>query len=233
MARRGRQWNINGYRGVGWRRECPPRRRFWPFRPVLEACGKPWKRPRNRPNLFMVVSGYPVSYCRPGCRPASSLQRIGARETMGKISAAKLRTLTKPGVHGDGGGLYLQVRDAERRTWIYRYQRPARRAGWDWAASRTCRLPRPEKPLRRPASWFGRMWTLSTQGALQRAETAASAGLNTFVDVARAYIAAHEASWRNAKHRQQWANTLAELRLSGARQAWRRRDWHGRRDPRA
>ena len=31
----------------------------------------------------------------------------------------------------------------------------------------------------------------------------------TFRDVAEAYIAAHEASWRNAKHRQQWSATLA------------------------
>jgi len=36
-----------------------------------------------------------------------------------KLNAAKLRTLTKPSVYGDGGGLYLQVRDANRRSWVY------------------------------------------------------------------------------------------------------------------
>jgi integrase len=41
-----------------------------------------------------------------------------------------------------------------------------------------------------------------------RTAVAASAGLNTFAQVADAYIAAHDASWRNAKHRQQWRNTL-------------------------
>jgi hypothetical protein len=36
------------------------------------------------------------------------------------------------------------------------------------------------------------------------------AAKTTTFDAARdAYIAAHEASWRNAKHRQQWSNTLA------------------------
>ena len=30
----------------------------------------------------------------------------------------------------------------------------------------------------------------------------------TFDDCRTAYIAAHEASWRNPKHRQQWTNTL-------------------------
>src|SRR5262249_1919284 len=31
----------------------------------------------------------------------------------------------------------------------------------------------------------------------------------TFADCATAYINAHEAGWRNPKHRQQWKNTLA------------------------
>jgi integrase len=42
----------------------------------------------------------------------------------------------------------------------------------------------------------------------ERADAAGRAGLNTFSEVADAYIAAHAASWRNAKHRQQWSNTL-------------------------
>ena len=40
-----------------------------------------------------------------------------------------------------------------------------------------------------------------------RADGAAQAGL-TFSQVADAYIAAHEPSWRNAKHRYQWRSTL-------------------------
>jgi hypothetical protein len=43
----------------------------------------------------------------------------------------------------------------------------------------------------------------------QRSRAAASAGMPTFDDCARDYLAAHEAGWRNARHRQQWANSLA------------------------
>jgi hypothetical protein len=32
--------------------------------------------------------------------------------------------------------------------------------------------------------------------------------VKTFADYARAYIEAHEAGWRNPKHRQQWRNTI-------------------------
>jgi hypothetical protein len=36
------------------------------------------------------------------------------------------------------------------------------------------------------------------------------AGAMTFGQGADMYIAAHEASWRNSKHRQQWHNTLCD-----------------------
>jgi integrase len=43
------------------------------------------------------------------------------------------------------------------------------------------------------------------QRAAERVEAAKAM---TFDDCSAAYIAAHEAAWRNAKHRQQWTNTL-------------------------
>jgi integrase len=42
----------------------------------------------------------------------------------------------------------------------------------------------------------------------KRAAAIAARTLNTFKEVADAYQDAHKASWRNAKHRQQWTNTL-------------------------
>ncbi len=41
----------------------------------------------------------------------------------------------------------------------------------------------------------------------------AAAGAITFSEVADKYIGAHEAGWRNAKHRQQWSNTLRDYVL--------------------
>ena len=37
------------------------------------------------------------------------------------MNALKLRTLTSPGRFGDGDGLWLQVRDADHRSWLYRF----------------------------------------------------------------------------------------------------------------
>jgi integrase len=48
-----------------------------------------------------------------------------------------------------------------------------------------------------------------TNAAADRAATAAAqARLKTFKQVAAAYVAAHEAGWTNAKHRDQWTSTL-------------------------
>ncbi len=39
----------------------------------------------------------------------------------GKLSALKVKALTAPGRYGDGAGLWLQVRDAQHRSWLLRY----------------------------------------------------------------------------------------------------------------
>jgi hypothetical protein len=44
----------------------------------------------------------------------------------------------------------------------------------------------------------------------ERQNAGASAVAPSFDDCAKLYIAAHEPSWRNARHRQQWTNTLRD-----------------------
>ncbi|MBV8588970.1 MAG: DUF4102 domain-containing protein [Acetobacteraceae bacterium] len=41
---------------------------------------------------------------------------------MGKLNAARMGSLTTPGIYGDGGGLYLQVRGATQRSWLFRFK---------------------------------------------------------------------------------------------------------------
>ncbi len=38
-----------------------------------------------------------------------------------KLTAKGAKAKTTPGRYGDGGGLWLQVRDAEHRSWLFRY----------------------------------------------------------------------------------------------------------------
>jgi integrase len=132
------------------------------------------------------------------------------------LTAAKVRTAA-PGRYGDGNGLYLLVRSPDARFWVFRYTIAGRmremglgRAGADAAAV----------PLAEARTKAAELHRLVRAGAdpLQQREAAAVAAKAaeqeaairavTFRAVAEFYLAAHEAGWRNPKHRDQWRNTL-------------------------
>ena len=126
---------------------------------------------------------------------------------MARFTDAKVRSL-KVGVHADGDGLYLQVRDGGRRSWVFRYTR-AKRAHWLGLGS----YPDVGLSEARDAAGEARKTLRAGIDPLEqrraaRAEAAARAGLNTFEEVAGAYIKSHAAGWSNAKHADQWRTSL-------------------------
>jgi integrase len=126
----------------------------------------------------------------------------------GKLNAVRVRALVQPGTYGDGGGLYLQVRGPEQRSWLYRYKiggRP-RLMGLGVLADVTLAEARDKAAVARKLARQG-VDPIDTRAA-ERTAANASRGLNTFREVAEAYQRGHAASWRNAKHRWQWSNTL-------------------------
>ena len=121
------------------------------------------------------------------------------------LTAAKVRT-AKPGRYGDGSGLYLLVRSAEARFWVFRYTLDGRMREMGLGSAMTFSLAE----TRVKAVELHRKVKLGIDPLAERDAAAASARtVMTFDEVAQAYLAAHEAGWRNAKHRQQWANTLS------------------------
>jgi hypothetical protein len=40
---------------------------------------------------------------------------------IGKLSALKVARENRPGLYGDGGGLYLQVTKQDTKSWIFRF----------------------------------------------------------------------------------------------------------------
>lgn len=122
----------------------------------------------------------------------------------------------KPGRHADGGGLHLLVKPSGARSWVYRFMLngksrdvglgAAGQGGMSLADARdeAAALRLKVKAGVDPLDERDR----EAAEALAAAQAAKVAG-TTFKDVATAYIAANEESWRNPKHRQQWGNTLA------------------------
>jgi hypothetical protein len=125
----------------------------------------------------------------------------------GKLTALKLKALTSRGRYGDGDGLWLQVRDVEHRSWLFRY-------AFDGRQRQMGLGPFPDVSLAdaREAARECRSAVRKAVDPIEDRRTKAAARLTaqalTFRQVADRYLAAHEAAWRNAKHRYQWRQTL-------------------------
>jgi integrase len=110
----------------------------------------------------------------------------------------------------DGRGLYLKVQPGGARSWLLRYQIAGKvhdlglgsypEIGLADARGRALAARKVKAEGRDP---------LAVRRAEREAKRIEEARSITFRDCAEKYIAAHEAGWRNAKHRAQWDSTLA------------------------
>ena len=123
-----------------------------------------------------------------------------------------------PGVHGDGGGLYLRVKPDGRASWTFRYQIAGvrrdlgiGRARGPGAVSLSDARGKAAEARRLVAEGRDPLAVRELEAAVLREAEAARErqARNSFRQVAEACIAAREAEWRNAKHAAQWEATLA------------------------
>src|SRR5690348_13382480 len=136
----------------------------------------------------------------------------------GRLTALEVSKTRTPGRYPDGGGLYLQVsaagidergRQRVTKSWLYRFML-AGKANWmglgavedvllanarDKAASCRRQCNAGINPIE------------AREAEKQRAALDAARAM-TFDQCRDAYIEAHKAAWRNAKHCDQWTNTL-------------------------
>jgi len=115
-----------------------------------------------------------------------------------------------PGMHADGGGLYLAVKRGGK-SWIFRYSDTSngKRRLRDCGLGSVVAVPL--KEARRLAADCRLMLAEDRDPLAEkqaRKDALAAAIRVTFAECAERYIAAHKASWRNEKHGQQWQNTL-------------------------
>lgn len=132
---------------------------------------------------------------------------------MGKLTDKQIKA-SKPGMHADGDGLYLQVRGESEssirsRSWIYRFQLAGRRR--EMGLGSLSDIPAPKA---RKLAHEARGLLLDGIDPLEhrrRQEAAAAAPVvrpKTFKDVAVEYIKQRRVEWRNEKHGAQWSATL-------------------------
>ena len=127
-----------------------------------------------------------------------------------KYTPADIRRLRAPGKYNDGQGLILHVITADRRNWILRYMRGGKERMMGLGSAGDVSLDEAREKAQAARKLLAmHVDPIDNRRAEQKAAQTQQTALTTFTAAASAYIAAHEAGWRNAKHAQQWQNTLA------------------------
>jgi hypothetical protein len=122
-----------------------------------------------------------------------------------RLTAKEVSTLG-PGWHCDGGGLYAFIAEPGTGSWVYRYG--GKNMGLGSLAVVGLADAREKAHSCRELRAAGIDPKQKRDDERTAAKVAAARAI-TFDKAAGSYIAAHKAAWRNAKHKQQWENTLA------------------------
>ena len=118
-----------------------------------------------------------------------------------RLSALQVAKLSKPGLHGDGGGLTLQITTTGAKSWLFRYMVAGKPFGMGLGPTHTVSLAEArQKALDARKLLVDGINPLTAKKQSQIAAALASARMITFDQCAEAYILAHKASWKNAKH---------------------------------
>ncbi len=130
-----------------------------------------------------------------------------------RLSPARVKSVKAPGMYPDGANLYLRVEHGPlgpTKSWLFRFVLGGRQRYMGLGPLR-------DVPLAdaRAAALAARQQLregldpIEGRKARVAENPVASMKVMTFEEAARAYIAAHSAGWRNAKHGAQWITSLA------------------------
>ncbi|MBS3023289.1 tyrosine-type recombinase/integrase [Acidiphilium multivorum] len=125
-----------------------------------------------------------------------------------RLNALAITNANREGNLHDGGGLYLRVRADGSKSWAFRYTLAGRKHWMSLGPLRDVSLAEAREQARQLRNQVRDGYDPLAQRR-ERQHLAAEQTARTFDAVAAAYIEAHKAEWKNAKHRQQWENTLA------------------------
>jgi integrase len=128
---------------------------------------------------------------------------------LNKLTTLGVKHLNKPGLHGDGGGLYLQISETGAKSWIFRFMigGRAREMGLGSVSTFTLAEARERARLQRQLLADG-VDPIEHRKAKQAETELAKAQTVAFEDCAKRYIDAHKSGWKSGKHADQWTSTL-------------------------
>ena len=126
-----------------------------------------------------------------------------------KLSALAVTRAKAKGMLADGGGLYVQITGTGAKTWLFcfNYQKKPHEMGLGPVHAIPLKLAREKATDCRRMLAEG-INPLAVKREERERRILDEARTMTFKACADAYIAAHEAAWRNEKHVAQWRSTI-------------------------
>jgi integrase len=132
-----------------------------------------------------------------------------APRTTGRLTALKVEKARQRGMYADGGGLYLRVTTDGTKNWVYRFMLDGRPRWMGLGPLSLYGLQEARAKVldarRRRHEGIDPIDARRAERSRQRLDTAKAI---SFKHCAEAYVEAHEATWKNPKHRAQWMMTL-------------------------
>ena len=124
-----------------------------------------------------------------------------------RLTVREVQTISQPGLYSDGDGLYLQVTSPSSKTWIYRYQLRGRRRDLGLGSCKIYSLA-----IAREKAFEARRKVKEGIDPIEERRTTLHDDRITidFREASGRYIVAKSPEWKNAKHKQQWTNTIAK-----------------------
>lgn len=126
-----------------------------------------------------------------------------------QLTETKIRNLTTPGLHADGGGLYLQIRPSGARSWIFRFTLNGRTRDMGLGSVATVSLRARAKAAEARALRDEGIDPIEQAKAQEGAPAGRKGGAGlTFEEAAEVYMADRLKRLKSDVHRHQWRQTL-------------------------
>jgi integrase len=131
------------------------------------------------------------------------------------LTAKKVERTRKPGRYHDGHGLYLQIKNADNKSWLLRFERGGRERWLGLGPTHIISLKEARERARAARQLLlDGIDPIEHRRAQRAAAAATRATAITFAEAAQRYIAQHESSWSSAKHAHQWVTSLRQYALA-------------------